>query len=157
MSTLSTLCDLSLRGCRELITAWICMGLYMNSHRRKNPGFSLIPVNPESWSPSKCFVAKRRQMSISALQRKRPWSGALICSWWLSVVFHRVRWHTNPPTAWDRQNWLLSVIKYLDQQNINNAYVSGMKEDLNLLGNELNLWGVALNIHTSELVMADTV
>jgi hypothetical protein len=32
------------------------------------------------------------------------------------------------------------VIKYLDQQNINNAYVSGMKEDLNLQGNELNLY-----------------
>lgn len=29
-------------------------------------------------------------------------------------------------------------IKYLDQVNINNAYVSGMKEDLNLHGNELN-------------------
>ncbi|RSL61368.1 hypothetical protein CEP53_005105 [Fusarium sp. AF-6] len=29
-------------------------------------------------------------------------------------------------------------IKYLDQVNINNAFVSGMKEDLNLLGNELN-------------------
>ncbi|EEB94668.1 hypothetical protein MPER_06482 [Moniliophthora perniciosa FA553] len=28
--------------------------------------------------------------------------------------------------------------KYLDQQNITNAYVSGMKEDLNLYGNELN-------------------
>lgn len=33
-----------------------------------------------------------------------------------------------------------SVIKYLDQQNINNAYVSGMEEDLHLHGNELNLY-----------------
>lgn len=30
------------------------------------------------------------------------------------------------------------VIKYLDQTNISSAYVSGMKEDLNLYGNELN-------------------
>lgn len=30
------------------------------------------------------------------------------------------------------------VIKYLDQTNISNAYVSGMKEDLGLHGNELN-------------------
>lgn len=30
------------------------------------------------------------------------------------------------------------VIKYLDQSNISNAYVSGMKEDLNLNGNQLN-------------------
>ncbi|SCO50160.1 related to transporter protein [Fusarium fujikuroi] len=29
-------------------------------------------------------------------------------------------------------------IKYLDQVNINNAFVSGMKEDMNLFGNELN-------------------
>jgi MFS transporter, ACS family, pantothenate transporter len=37
-------------------------------------------------------------------------------------------------------------IKYLDQININNAFVSGMKEDLNLYGNQLNymqtLWTV---------------
>lgn len=30
------------------------------------------------------------------------------------------------------------VIKYLDQTNISNAYVSGMKEDLSLYGDELN-------------------
>lgn len=29
-------------------------------------------------------------------------------------------------------------LKYLDQININNAFVSGMKEDLNLYGNQLN-------------------
>lgn len=29
-------------------------------------------------------------------------------------------------------------IKYLDQVNINNAFVSGMKEDLSLFGNQLN-------------------
>jgi ACS family pantothenate transporter-like MFS transporter len=37
-------------------------------------------------------------------------------------------------------------IKYLDQNNINNAFVSGMKEDLGLYGNQLNymqtLWTV---------------
>ncbi|KPM44466.1 hypothetical protein AK830_g2096 [Neonectria ditissima] len=38
------------------------------------------------------------------------------------------------------------VIKYLDQQNINNAYVSGMKEDLNLYGNELNFFSTYFNI-----------
>ncbi|KAJ5604159.1 hypothetical protein N7537_007115 [Penicillium hordei] len=41
---------------------------------------------------------------------------------------------------------LSQVIKYLDQQNINNAYVSGMKEDLNLLGNELNLFTTYFNV-----------
>lgn len=38
------------------------------------------------------------------------------------------------------------VIKYLDQQNINNAYVSGMKEDLSLYGNELNYFTTAFNV-----------
>ncbi|KAE8153620.1 major facilitator superfamily domain-containing protein [Aspergillus avenaceus] len=41
---------------------------------------------------------------------------------------------------------LSQVIKYLDQQNINNAYVSGMKEDLNLYGNELNLFTTYFNV-----------
>ena len=31
---------------------------------------------------------------------------------------------------------LAFFLKYLDSSNINNAYVSGMKEDLNLYGNE---------------------
>lgn len=35
---------------------------------------------------------------------------------------------------------LSSFIQTLDTQNINNAYVSGMKEDLSLYGNELNLF-----------------
>ncbi|KAJ5184178.1 hypothetical protein N7492_001794 [Penicillium capsulatum] len=41
---------------------------------------------------------------------------------------------------------LSQVIKYLDQQNINNAYVSGMQEDLNLYGNELNLFTTYFNV-----------
>ncbi|RDW73609.1 hypothetical protein BP5796_07051 [Coleophoma crateriformis] len=41
--------------------------------------------------------------------------------------------------------WILSYccvayfVKYLDQTNVSNAYVSGMKESLNLSGNDLNL------------------
>ncbi|KAI1371362.1 putative allantoate permease [Hypoxylon crocopeplum] len=38
------------------------------------------------------------------------------------------------------------VIKYLDQQNISNAYVSGMKEDLGLNGNELNYFTTYFNV-----------
>ncbi|EXJ89829.1 hypothetical protein A1O3_02896 [Capronia epimyces CBS 606.96] len=38
------------------------------------------------------------------------------------------------------------VIKYLDQSNISNAYVSGMKEDLNIHGNELNYFTTYFNI-----------
>lgn len=46
------------------------------------------------------------------------------------------------------------MIKYLDQQNINNAYVSGMKEDLNLKGNELNLYDfLAIWSQTNRMLM----
>ncbi|KAJ7167417.1 major facilitator superfamily domain-containing protein [Mycena crocata] len=38
------------------------------------------------------------------------------------------------------------VIKYLDQQNISQAYVSGMKEDLELNGNELNYFTTWFNV-----------
>lgn len=38
--------------------------------------------------------------------------------------------------------------RFLDQSNINSAYVSGMKEDLGLWGNELNLY-VTCGIHCS--------
>ncbi|KAK2746164.1 hypothetical protein FQN55_005793 [Onygenales sp. PD_40] len=47
--------------------------------------------------------------------------------------------------------WLLSFtsimffLKWLDSSNINNAYVSGMKEDLNLMGNEYSLFGTFYN------------
>jgi ACS family pantothenate transporter-like MFS transporter len=37
-------------------------------------------------------------------------------------------------------------IKYLDQVNINNAFVSGMKEDLGLFGNELNYMQTAWTV-----------
>ncbi|KAF4959213.1 hypothetical protein FSARC_10804 [Fusarium sarcochroum] len=38
------------------------------------------------------------------------------------------------------------MFKYIDQTNISNAYVSGMKEDLNLFGNELNYFTTYFNI-----------
>ncbi|EOO02300.1 putative major facilitator superfamily transporter protein [Phaeoacremonium minimum UCRPA7] len=38
------------------------------------------------------------------------------------------------------------VIKYLDQTNISSAYVSGMKEDLGLYGNELNYFSTFFNV-----------
>ncbi|GAA5893679.1 hypothetical protein JCM6882_007876 [Rhodosporidiobolus microsporus] len=41
---------------------------------------------------------------------------------------------------------LSAITKYLDQVAISNAYVSGMKEDLNLYGNELNYLTTYFNI-----------
>lgn len=38
------------------------------------------------------------------------------------------------------------VIKYIDQTNINTAYVSGMKEALDLKGNELNFFATWFNV-----------
>ncbi|KAJ6044808.1 uncharacterized protein N7446_003002 [Penicillium canescens] len=37
---------------------------------------------------------------------------------------------------------LCFFVKYLDQTNINNAYVSGLKEDFDLYGNELNYFNI---------------
>ncbi|KAI5923436.1 pantothenate transporter liz1 [Camillea tinctor] len=48
--------------------------------------------------------------------------------------------------------WILSYaciayfVKYLDQTNVSNAYVSGMKEDLGMAGNDLNLLTTFWNI-----------
>ncbi|KAI0470537.1 major facilitator superfamily transporter [Xylariaceae sp. FL0804] len=39
----------------------------------------------------------------------------------------------------------LSLLQFLGQQNITNAFVSGMKEDLNAYGNQLNYYIVAYN------------
>ncbi|WWC85869.1 uncharacterized protein L201_000736 [Kwoniella dendrophila CBS 6074] len=41
---------------------------------------------------------------------------------------------------------LSQVIKYLDQQNISAAYVSGMKEELSLYGNEYNYFTTYFNV-----------
>ncbi|KAK9460866.1 major facilitator superfamily domain-containing protein [Lipomyces oligophaga] len=38
------------------------------------------------------------------------------------------------------------VVKFLDQNNVSNAYVSGMKEDLNLQGQERNLFNTFFNV-----------
>jgi hypothetical protein len=42
-----------------------------------------------------------------------------------------------------------AVIKYLDQQNIRNAYVSGMKEDLGLYGKELNYFSTYFSVRAA--------
>ncbi|WVQ83688.1 hypothetical protein IAT38_005831 [Cryptococcus sp. DSM 104549] len=41
---------------------------------------------------------------------------------------------------------LSAIVKYLDQTNISNAYVSGMQEDLKLFSNELNFFTTYYNI-----------
>lgn len=38
---------------------------------------------------------------------------------------------------------LITKLQFLGQQNVTNAYVSGMREDLNAVGNELNYFVVA--------------
>lgn len=57
--------------------------------------------------------------------------------------------------VWRLDLWFLTIgflgymFKYIDQTNINNAYVSGMKEDLNLHGNELNYFTTYFNVSPS--------
>lgn len=45
-------------------------------------------------------------------------------------------------------NMMAYFLKYLDQTNISNAYVSGMKEDLNLNSNQLSWFNTYFNIGT---------
>jgi hypothetical protein len=45
--------------------------------------------------------------------------------------------------AHPRWKLFLLTTQFLGQQNITNAYVSGMREDLNAFGNELNYYNVA--------------
>ncbi|CAI6336648.1 unnamed protein product [Periconia digitata] len=53
---------------------------------------------------------------------------------------------------WRLDAWFLSLgflgymFKYIDQTNISNAYVSGMQEDLDLYGNQLNYFTTYFNI-----------
>jgi MFS transporter, ACS family, pantothenate transporter len=52
---------------------------------------------------------------------------------------------------------LMYWVNYLDRANLNNAYVSGMKEDLNFQGSELNIINTGrelgfLHYHPSALI-----
>ncbi|OMP81747.1 Pantothenate transporter liz1 [Diplodia seriata] len=49
------------------------------------------------------------------------------------------------------------IIKYLDQMNINNAYVSGMQEDLQLNGDELNYFQTYFNVAYCVMVIPSQI
>ncbi|KAF9894841.1 hypothetical protein FE257_004462 [Aspergillus nanangensis] len=57
-------------------------------------------------------------------------------------------WDTFEGDVEERSSYVMLgyFIKYLDQQNYSNAYVSGMREDLHLYGNERNLLVTYFNI-----------
>ncbi|KAJ0413156.1 major facilitator superfamily domain-containing protein [Aspergillus carlsbadensis] len=62
-------------------------------------------------------------------------------------------WHWHEPGTTKEEKWLIFKLDFfillyscLDQTNVTNAYVSGMKEDLNLEGNELNWFTTYFNI-----------
>ncbi|KAH9985455.1 MFS general substrate transporter [Russula vinacea] len=75
---------------------------------------------------------------MGAKQEVRPWS---------SYIWYRDAWNKSPEERLFLRRLDACLItyaalsyfsKYLDQQNVINAYVSGMKEDLHLHGNQLN-------------------
>lgn len=43
---------------------------------------------------------------------------------------------------------LMYWVNYLDRMNLNNAYVSGMREDLNFQGNQLNVINTSKSLKT---------
>lgn len=56
----------------------------------------------------------------------------------LTIHWAAARYNDNENPSFELIDTIGYFIKNLDQQNINNAFVSGMKEDLGLYGNQLN-------------------
>jgi len=78
-----------------------------------------------NWYPS--HLSKEEKGFLRKLDAFLLTFTSLACRWPLSLSFFML-W--NLLISW------LVFLKWLDASNINNAYVSGMKEDLELYGNE---------------------
>ncbi|CZR66881.1 related to transporter protein [Phialocephala subalpina] len=80
---------------------------------------------------------------MSESKEKRTVLGVFkdIFNWYPSEYPSEER-NSEVPTLDSSPNSLPVFSKFLDQSNINNAYVSGMKEELKLYGNELNYFNV---------------
>ncbi|KAH9957690.1 hypothetical protein BC827DRAFT_644463 [Russula dissimulans] len=81
---------------------------------------------------------------VNTKQDIRPWTSYIWDTWDKSQEERRFLHRLD--TCLITYAALSYFSKYLDQQNVTNAYVSGMKEDLNLHGNQLNyiitLWTI---------------
>ncbi|KAI3002632.1 hypothetical protein CBS147346_5858 [Aspergillus niger] len=94
---------------------------WINGYRAKH-GLSAIEAHSDSWHLAKAEQRERVKVLLGTGRRRDSGIGEL------PVLEHSA----------NIENEKGYFIKYLDQVNINNAFVSGMKEDLGLYGNQLN-------------------
>ncbi|PWY81657.1 pantothenate transporter [Aspergillus sclerotioniger CBS 115572] len=113
--------------------------LLLGAGRRRDSGIGELPaLETAVMAPSPATVDDRAVDSSSVVQKnpKRKWVSYLWDTFDKSPEERRLLFKLD--TAILTFASLGYFIKYLDQVNINNAFVSGMKEDLGLYGNQLN-------------------
>ncbi|KAM0544680.1 hypothetical protein ACHAPJ_011741 [Fusarium lateritium] len=109
---------------KSYITRHICVSQASSKHEKAKFSSQYITLTDQNFYP-----AQTPKMA------EHPW--------W------KIKWFANTDTPKERKLilkldllivpyvFLAYWVKYIDQSNINNAYVSGMREDLKLYGNEL--------------------
>lgn len=55
--------------------------------------------------------------------------------------------------VWVSDHWPILLLADLDRSNVANAYVSGMKEELNMQGNEYNVCFVPFFLHDTDILI----
>ncbi|KAH6658422.1 vitamin H transporter [Truncatella angustata] len=82
------------------------------------------------------------------LPKRSPWTAWMYMFAWYPSHYPREEIQLLKKLDWFILTFtsLAFFLKWLDQSNINNAYVSGMKEELHLDGNQYSLFGTFYNI-----------
>jgi hypothetical protein len=151
----------SLSGCRFLRTPRQCHTTYKGQPPDGNTAQSTV-----STPFQRCRSGVKRTKTKSRFQTRRrggdlrlpifrqtrdmssPQQRSVTCTSWTFVSCSSAASRRSTLSSLD----LISlterrqIIKYIDQQNINFAYTAGMQQDLNLYGNELNLFTTYFNV-----------
>ncbi|UNI23893.1 hypothetical protein JDV02_009685 [Purpureocillium takamizusanense] len=104
------------------------------------------------------MMASQAKTAVAPPKHPMPSSSSCCASKGRPPVRRWFHWHE--PGTTKEEKWLLFkldlfiltytcltfFVKYLDQTNVTNAYISGMKEDLDMRGNELNWLSTYFNI-----------
>ncbi|PLB54035.1 pantothenate transporter [Aspergillus steynii IBT 23096] len=112
--------------------------LFQATAERRDSGIGELPVLEAMAPPAAATEERAVDASSDVIQKapKRRWVSYIWDTFDKSPEERRLLFKLD--TAILTFASLGYFIKYLDQININNAFVSGMKEDLSLYGNELN-------------------
>lgn len=112
-----------------------CLGYFVSSHPSCIPEIRhVLPYH------TVCLASDASISLLSAAKLVDPLKvGVQQCSCYTSLIQRFL------PSRMKANLWI-SQVKFLDQVNINNAFVSGMKEDLGMLGNQLNYMQTAWSV-----------